>query len=177
MSRLAISSSLVLILAMSCSKPSDPNPFPKDIIPNGSFEVSGSPSWNDWIPSDTSLVQIIADSPSGGGSWGLAVSGDGIVGHGANYSFQPPGGTHRYRLSIWGKATADSVGSVLLRLVPYPNGDFLPSFELRIRDTSWTYYSVEISFDGTPAQSVFVRLWAPGQGTAHFDLAKLEQLD
>jgi len=132
---------------------------------------------SDWLNSDTARIQIVPDAAPGGGAWGLKMVGDGIYGYVARYSFVPPSGTHSYRFSFWAKATADSVGFGRLYFAPFPGGDWLGERGLMVKDTSWTFYSMDTTFDSTPIQYINLNLRTHLQGVVHFDLVKVEQLN
>lgn len=151
-----------------------------NLLTNGSFEYSNSPSLNGWYAehADTMWLHFSRDVPSEGGSFSITV--DAIWGPPISIvqSVSPPLGMNRYQLSAWSKVIGVG-GSLSLSI---KKADTLIVRKLvRIVDTVWTNYVLFDTLLAESRDSLIVKLSGGFSqlrpGKTFFDLCKLEKLD
>jgi len=155
------------------------------LIANSSFEVGFSPSLYGWETNitDTSVIHFAKDAPVGGGLYSVWLKNQWTFPGEIKYKVIPPNGTHRYRLSVWGKAirtnSLPSSGSIMLVLKHSDTDSLLSS--IYFSDSVWTFVSEIDKLTTTTADTLLIMLRGnPGQftsGYVQFDLCKLVKLE
>ena len=175
----------VFVVFCSCEKSSQtvvgPSPSGTNLLRNSSFESNGSPSLQGWWVMDSSDVQFVQDTPSGGGSWSIKL--ESVWGLPPFVPFvrstiASPPGTHQYRFSLWAKVIG--VGGSAFFMVKTPD-TLITRRSIMIADTAWTSYSVLDTLTTDAGDSLLVVLSGgfshllPGQ--TFYDLCSLEELE
>lgn len=177
---------LVIVLSgLSCKDTTTAPTTDNNLLFNSTFEINGVPGLQGWTVPDTSVVHFSTDVPPSG-------SGHSIVLHAAWYgmwwasnsiyqSFTVPSGTHRYRLSVFGKSTG--VPGRLFAFRNRPPGETSPVefSSLGIVDTVWSFYSQTDTLTTIANDTLFVTIFGGGTesrgGTTYFNTCKFEKLD
>ncbi len=155
-----------------------------NLLPNGSFELNGKPTWGHWVLLDTPLdttTLFVQDVPLLGGSWCLELRPKPPD---ANYARSFITGTSSlgaiYQLTVWAKATNSwPNGTVALGKITSGFATILQSQHATAGN--WTEYTLADTLDLASQDSLFVQL-STGlddqvvPGTMRFDLVKLEKI-
>lgn len=175
----------LIVAVMSC-KTTSTGPINDigNLLPNGSFELNGKPTWGHWVLLDTPLdttTLFAQDVPLLGGNWSLELQPHPP---GANYARSFITGTNAlggvFQLTVWGKATNGwPNGSVALGKL---SSGFVSILQSKgTPAATWTEYTLEDTLDLVPQDSLFVQLsTGPDDqsilGAVRFDLVKLERI-
>lgn len=180
---------LVLILIAGCSENNNNIVEPPDdgnLIKNNSFEFNNNPSLNYWFnkSADTSYVGFSKDVPTDGGNYSVRLKNEWSFPGILVYFVMPPAGTHRYRLSISGKAIPNNPGSIAggsVALFQMSSGNASPEGFIHFTDTTWTRDSIIDTLTTTGLDTLLIHLqgnidqWS--NGNVLFDLCTFEKLD
>jgi hypothetical protein len=155
-------------------------------ITNASFEIDSLPSLAGWkyIAQDTSHPIFSTDVPPGGGLYSLSMRNGWVAPSYAYWYIIPMPGKHRYRMSVFAKASPTSPpylsrGEVILyRRQP---GELEVRKSVSFSDSTWTNIIFLDTLSSTLCDTLIVGLagshfqWA--SGNALFDLCRFERLD
>lgn len=187
---LALPAILATGLALvSCGKSDNPAASPgpdANLIANGSFENAGNPSLLGWSAgaADTAYVNYSADVPPGGGICSVRLLNQWTFPGSVSCSVAAQAGTHRYRLSAWGKALksaplARAGGALTLSLKSMGGIGFRKSCVFA--DTIWTYGELLDTLSTTANDTLVVSLRGNFDqlsfGYILFDLCRLVKLE
>ncbi len=150
-----------------------------NLLLNPSFESNGTPSLEYWNVEDTSRVRFSPDVPPGGGSYSVAIAVDWAPPAFVRTAVAAPAGTHRYRLSWWGKSEQIAGAAYLgiqrsdtlilfLREVIYPADSTWREYAMLDTITTKTSDKLVITLSGGVSQ------WSIGK--TYYDLCSLEIL-
>lgn len=182
-----ISLSVVSLAIGGCSKsenqivnpPSDSN-----LLTNGSFEIGGAGSLQGWSAntSDTAFVNFSTDVPPGGGSFSVRLRNEWSFPGTLWQTIVSTAGTHRYRLSAFGKAIRSNINAGGdMRIQFKQSGGWISTKSFHFSDTTWTSASLLDTLTTASGDTIAVNLRGNidqfSFGYVLFDLVKLEKLD
>ena len=182
--------SCLLILALvllACRESSNTVTLPPsstdNLLINGTFEVNSTPTLVGWRAnsSDTALVAFSTDAPPDGGRYSVRLKNVWTF-PGEVMAVLPTSlGTHRYRLSGWGRSSPQPTAQGFMRLSLQNSGVVFSSKESFFSDSTWTLYSFTDTVTAAIGDSIHVILSGAldqfTTGYTFFDLLKLEKLD
>ncbi len=160
-----------------------PSQADENLLTNSTFELTGSPSLYSWVVSDSSNVRFSTDTPFDGSGRTIALDAQWFAPwpNGSIYQIVvQPTGTHRYRLSIFGKSSGVA-GFVEVNLARPSNNGSILRMSLQISDTIWTFYSLTDTITMHVSDSLFITISGGGteilRGTSYFNTCKFEKLE
>jgi hypothetical protein len=149
-----------------------------------SFEVGGLPSLKGWTSnsSDTSVVGFSTDTPPGGGRFSVRLQNEWTSGGNVRAGFPAPSGIHRYKLSVWTKASSQGFASRgTMSIIIKKSHTLFVHQHLSFTDTMWTMLSLADTVETGLSDSIIVSLAGDlGQfsgGWTLFDVCVFEKLD
>jgi hypothetical protein len=178
---------IVSVAAKGCSKsenqivnpPSDTN-----LVTNGSFEIGGGASLQDWQTNstDTALINFSTDVPINGGSFSLRLKNEWSFPGAVWQSIVPPSGTHRYRLSAYAKVLRSGImAGGWISIGIKQGGTWNTTKSYAFTDTTWREIAIVDTLTTVPGDTLRVCLNGDGTqfsfGYALFDLVHFQRLD
>jgi hypothetical protein len=176
----------MVIAFQRCSKDETLSPSTEvDLITNGSFESHGVPSLDGWRASttDTAFINLVADTPPGGGSFSVRLKNDWGTPGNLRQTIVPSNGTHRYRLSSHGKTIryGQYAGGTFWIHIKRGNSWTTSNKILHFSDTTWTSTWIVDTLTTTPSDTLEVSISGDGGqwpfGYVLVDMVKFERLD
>jgi hypothetical protein len=153
-----------------------------NLIPNSIFDSSGVPSLQGWIVPDRNAVEFSNDIPPSGLGHTLVL-----------FPARPPensnpytivatqSGTHRYRLSVFGKRKGQDLGGIYASRKSPTSNDISTFAVISVSDTSWTFYSQTVTITTAPHDLIIVSLSGGGAelsvGKTYLNTCRFEKLD
>ncbi len=160
-------------------------PTTDNIITNSSFESGGTPSLQGWNlnTTDSTMINYSTDAPSGGGITSIKLKDVWSFPGTITYSLLANPGTHRYRLTVSGKAIKNAslpAGGEIL-LMKSDAGTWSTRKFLQFSTLTWTTGSLLDTLTSGASDTIKIMLRGNidqfSDGYILFDLCKLEQLD
>lgn len=157
----------------------------QNLITNSTFELFGLPSLAGWTSTDNSVVLFSKDIPPGGSGWSIILHiRQGPAPLGLYNSIYTPittgSGTHRCRLTFFGKMKGEGGGNVFLYYHrPGTENAVLIDF-ISVVDTGWARYSRTDTVTTIPQDTLFVMITGGScecSGTSYINTCKFEELD
>ncbi len=154
-----------------------------NLLTNPTFEENGVPSLHGWVVPDSSIIHFSTDIPPDGSGHTITLDAHWYAPwpYGTIYQIViPVAGTHKYRLSVFGRRVG--VGGLILAYFRRPSatGSAL-RFQLTISDTVWAYYSLTDTITTSATDSLFLTITGGGTevraGTSYFNTCRFEELD
>lgn len=147
------------------------------ILFHSSFEKDNNPSIGLWKVSNPAAVKFREVVPKNGGKYSLYIEGQWGPPTMVYTAIPAVPGIHNYRLSLM--ARRDNLfGTAWFGI--YKDSALVSNF-LRIKDTSWTKYSMEKTIDSKQDDSIYIYLRGGFsellRGGVYFDNVKLEETD
>lgn len=166
-----------LVLTSCTTSPTSPNGS-GNLIRNWTFRSGNEPSLAGWQIADTSRVKVVANAPTGSGTWSiwLAPQVGPSIGGLASTSVTGLSGRSVYALSGWERNFAGWYwGNATLGQIR--NGSLISYKSWTINDTTWTPFFFADTLDMLPTDTIVIGLNAPSYavipegGTGSADIA------
>ena len=155
---------------------------PVNLIQNPSFEINGTPSFQNWWRRDTLDVRIVQDAPQGGGQWSLLIVPGWIPQQFVAKTFiTGQTGTGVYQLTVAMKnTTVGDFTAPRVLLGRYVDNNWTHYKTISTDSTNWTTVSLLDTLTLQANDTIGVQLsGGTGElvlGNALFDLVKLVRL-
>jgi hypothetical protein len=171
----------VLLIAGACDSEAPSPPADENLLPNGSFEIQGAPTFAGWSAANGDLTSLVTGTAPDGGAWCLELTAD----------WAPPTALvtapipvardgEAYRLSAYVRAVPPAGGGSIAFVIG--SGDRRQQTKaVATVDTLWMRLALVDTLALAPGDSAWVQLSAlpteivPLRG--QFDLVTLERLE
>lgn len=172
---------VILLIAGACNSEAPSPPADENLLPNGSFEIQGTPTLAGWNVAHGDLTALVSSTAPEGGAWCVELTADWAPPT-AVVTAPIPGARdgEAYRLSAYVRAVPAHGGGSIAFLVG-SGGNRQQSETAVTVDTLWTRLALVDTLALAPGDSAWVQLSAlpteivPLRG--QFDLVTLERLE